>query len=212
MQPCHSRMTSLTILYHVTQFLRSIGMKMVMQDYQCSIRLLAAMQCILGAVGSFNHGLNTTLHFPYRSQLMSEYLFSRVIPRAELGWSQVERFARLDSYDQHQAVWQLFDLPPATGRTAPAFLFRHEWHGDLPAFYILSHSTPQDRAGLWSIQSKPYAPALLRCRGIDILIPEYFGGRDMCSLRAPFAFWPGLLRPARTFAICFEADLLGQLL
>lgn len=22
-------------------------------------------------------------------------------------------------------------------------------------------------------------PALLRCRGIDFLIPEYFGGRDM---------------------------------
>ena len=89
---------------------------------------------------------------------MSEYLFSRVIPRADLGWSQVEKFARLDSYGQHQAVWQLFDLPPATAKTGTAFLFRHEWHGDLPVFYILSHSAPQDRAGLWSIQSKPYAP------------------------------------------------------
>jgi CRISPR system Cascade subunit CasE len=118
------------------------------------------MQCILGAVGSFNHGLNTTLHFPSRSQPMAEYLFSRVIPRADLGWSQVERFARLDSYGQHQAVWQLFDLPPTPVRADPVFLFRHEWHGDLPAFYILSHSTPQDRAGLWSIQSKPYAPHL----------------------------------------------------
>src|SRR5215831_10307105 len=55
-------------------------------------------------------------------------------------------------------------------------------------------------------------PALLRCRGIDFLIPEYFGGRDMGCLRAPFAFWPGLLRPARTFAIRCEAHLLGQLL
>jgi CRISPR system Cascade subunit CasE len=91
---------------------------------------------------------------------MSEYLFSRVIPRADLSWSQVERLARLDSYGHHQAVWQLFDLPPVTARTGTAFLFRHEWQGDFPAFYILSRSTPQDRVGLWSIQSKPYAPQL----------------------------------------------------
>ena len=39
---------------------------------------------------------------------------SPVSSRADLGWSQVEKFARLDSYGQHQAVWQLFDLPPAT--------------------------------------------------------------------------------------------------
>lgn len=91
---------------------------------------------------------------------MSEYLFSRLTPRADLGWSQVERLARFDAYGQHQAMWQLFDLPPAAARTGIAFLFRHEWHGDLPAFYILSRSAPQDRAGLWSIQSKPYAPQL----------------------------------------------------
>ncbi len=91
---------------------------------------------------------------------MSEYLFSRVTPCVDLGWSQVEQFARLDSYGQHQAVWQLFVLPPAAARTGTAFLFRHEWHGDLPVFYILSRSVPQDRAGLWNIQSKPYAPQL----------------------------------------------------
>jgi CRISPR system Cascade subunit CasE len=91
---------------------------------------------------------------------MSEYLFSRVIPRADIGWSQVEKFARLDSYGQHQAVWQLFDLPSTTERTGTAFLFRHEWQGNLPAFYILSRTAPQDSVGLWSIQSKPYAPRL----------------------------------------------------
>jgi len=83
-----------------------------------------------------------------------------VIPRADLGWSQVEKFAGLDSYGQHQAVWQLFDLPPTMERTGTAFLFRHEWHGDFPTFYILSRSAPQDRTGLWDIQSKPYAPRL----------------------------------------------------
>ncbi len=91
---------------------------------------------------------------------MSEYLFSRVIPRDDLGWVQVEKFTRLDPYGQHQAVWQLFDLPPTTERTGTAFLFRHEWQGGLPAFYILSRSVPQDHAGLWKIQSKLYAPQL----------------------------------------------------
>jgi CRISPR system Cascade subunit CasE len=83
-----------------------------------------------------------------------------VIPREDLGWSQVEKFTRLDPYGQHQTVWQLFDLPLDAARTGTAFLFRHEWHGDLPMFYILSHRAPQDRVGLGSIQSKPYAPQL----------------------------------------------------
>jgi CRISPR system Cascade subunit CasE len=91
---------------------------------------------------------------------MSEYLFSRVIPREDLGWSQVEKFTRLDAYGQHQAVWQLFDLPADAVRTGTVFLFRHEWQGDLPAFYILSRNIPQDSAGLWNIQSKPYTPQL----------------------------------------------------
>ena len=49
---------------------------------------------------------------------MSEYLFSRLTPRVDLGFSQVEKFARLDPYGQHQAMWQLFDVPPATARTS----------------------------------------------------------------------------------------------
>jgi len=91
---------------------------------------------------------------------MSEYLFSRVIPREDLGWSQGEKFTRLDPYGQHQAVWQLFDLPADAATTGTAFLFRHEWQDDLPVFYILSRNTPQDRAGLWNIQSKSYTPQL----------------------------------------------------
>jgi CRISPR system Cascade subunit CasE len=91
---------------------------------------------------------------------MADYLFSRVVPRPDLGWSQVERLARLDSYGQHQAVWQFFDLPPDAAGRGGVFLFRQEWHNDLPAFYILSRHTPQDRTDLWKIQSKPYAPQL----------------------------------------------------
>jgi CRISPR system Cascade subunit CasE len=91
---------------------------------------------------------------------MSEYLLSRVTLRTDLRVSQIAQLARLDPYGQHQAVWQLFDAPPATARTSTPFLFRHEWQGDLPAFYVLSPSMPQDRADLWHIQSKPYAPQL----------------------------------------------------
>jgi CRISPR system Cascade subunit CasE len=91
---------------------------------------------------------------------MSDYLFSRVIPRPNLGWSQVERLAHLDSYGQHQAVWELFDLPLDTTGRGGVFLFRQEWQSNLPALYILSRHTPQDRTDLWKIQSKPYAPQL----------------------------------------------------
>jgi CRISPR system Cascade subunit CasE len=91
---------------------------------------------------------------------MADYLFSRVIPRQDLGWSQVERLARLDSYGQHQSVWELFDVPSDTGGRGGAFLFRQEWQSDLPAFYILSRHAPQDRTGLWAIESKRYAPQL----------------------------------------------------
>jgi CRISPR system Cascade subunit CasE len=91
---------------------------------------------------------------------MPEYLFSRVTPCADLGLSQMATLARLDPYGQHQAIWQLFDVLPATARTSIEFLFRHEWQGDLPTFYVLSHRVPHDRAGLWSVQSKPYTPKL----------------------------------------------------
>jgi CRISPR system Cascade subunit CasE len=91
---------------------------------------------------------------------MTEYRFSRLTPRADLGFSQIEKFAQLDPYGQHQAIWQLFDVSPAMARTRTAFLFRHEWQSDLPVFYTLSCSAPQDRTGLWNIQSKPYAPKL----------------------------------------------------
>src|SRR5687767_1386692 len=124
MQRCQSRTILRAALYHQTRFPVSIGMQMARPDYQCSTHSLGAIWCIHGAVGSFNHGLNITLRCLYRSQPMSEYLFSRVIPREDLGWSQVEKFTRLDPYGQHQAVWHLFDLPADTARTGTAFLFR----------------------------------------------------------------------------------------
>lgn len=91
---------------------------------------------------------------------MSDYVFSRVAPRPELRFSQLEQFTRLDPYGQHQAVWQLCELPLRQVHGPTAFLFRHEWHGDLPVLYVLSHNVPVDRLGLWHIQSKPYAPQL----------------------------------------------------
>lgn len=91
---------------------------------------------------------------------MSEYLLSRLTPRTDLSFSQIETFARLDAYGQHQAVWQLFDVPPTAARASAEFLFRQEWQGDLPVFYVLSRNAPQDRTGLWHIQAKPYAPQL----------------------------------------------------
>src|SRR5712664_1227490 len=122
-----------------TRVPNSTGMRMATRGWICSTRSLVAMRCILGAAGSLCRALSATLRCPHRSQTMPEYLFSRLTPRADLGFSQIEKFARLDPYGQHQAIWQLFDIP---------------------AFYALSCSAPQDRTGLWNIQSKPYAPRL----------------------------------------------------
>ena len=99
----------------------STGMRMATRGCVCSTRSLVAMRCILGAAGSLCPALSTTLRCPHRSQTMSEYLFSRLTPRADLGFSQIEKFARLDPYGQHQAVWQLFDVPPVRREHAPRF-------------------------------------------------------------------------------------------
>src|SRR5712691_1459364 len=60
------------------------------------------------------------------------------------------------------------------------------------------------------VKKMPKAPALLRCRCIDFSISEQFGGGDMRCLGGILAFRPGLFRPAGTFAIGLEVNLLSQ--
>jgi CRISPR system Cascade subunit CasE len=96
----------------------------------------------------------------HRSAALSDYFLSRVTPRADVHFSQLEAFTQLDPSGQQQTVWQLCEMPAPQEENAPALLFRRECYGDLPAFYVLSRRVPVDQAGLWQIESQPYAPQL----------------------------------------------------
>ena len=62
-----------------------------------------------------------------------------------------------DGYRLHQALWQIFQMPTATPRD---FLYRRLEAAHWPSFYVISARQPVDTQGVWSIQSKPYAPQL----------------------------------------------------
>ncbi len=85
-------------------------------------------------------------------------LFSKIELRRE-----AERLARAahdltrDGYRLHQALWQLFPAPPGTPRD---FLYRRLETAHGPSFYVLSAREPVDTWGVWTIQSKTYAPQL----------------------------------------------------
>jgi CRISPR system Cascade subunit CasE len=103
---------------------------------------------------------------------------SRVIPREGIDWRELVRLGGLDPYRQHQELCKLFDLLPKEQRDAKQatpFLFRAEriesagavgqaYPGlaGLPVFYVLSLQKPQDRSGLWRIDTpeQGYRPDL----------------------------------------------------
>jgi len=71
---------------------------------------------------------------------------------------QLQRWTRHgEAYRDHQLVWKLFDAEPAPRD----FLFRAERlpGGDL-VYYVVSSRAPHGSPGLFSVQTKPYAPAL----------------------------------------------------
>lgn len=66
----------------------------------------------------------------------------------------------LDPYEQHQTLWKLFNVAREERTDRAEFLFRTEQKDGLPLFYVLSKRQPQDRAGLWHVESKIYKPAI----------------------------------------------------
>jgi CRISPR system Cascade subunit CasE len=77
-------------------------------------------------------------------------------PRAaerETFWREVAH-----PYGAHQALWRLFGRGPDDKRE---FLYRAVECGARPAFLVLSASSPAvDGGGLWSIETRPFAPVL----------------------------------------------------
>lgn len=79
----------------------------------------------------------------------------------ELAWGS--------AYREHQLLWRLFDDDPDARRD---FLFRREDAAELPQYFVLSQRKPEDRRGLWRVETKAYQPRL------------YTGQRLGFSLRA----------------------------
>lgn len=83
--------------------------------------------------------------------------FSRAVLREDVDAAVLARFAPHDGYGVHQLVWRLFAASPEQKRD---FLFREESVSRRPTFYLVSARPPDDRDGLWTLQSKPYTPRL----------------------------------------------------
>jgi len=73
--------------------------------------------------------------------------------------SALNALARVNAkggYRLHQLVWDLFE----DGGGKRPFLYRYDrWQG-LPRLMVLSELEPEDKKGVWRIESKPFAPQL----------------------------------------------------
>lgn len=62
-----------------------------------------------------------------------------------------------NTYQIHHLLWSLFPDDPQRKRD---FLYRYEKSENLPTFYCVSERIPEDRGGVWQIESKRYEPVL----------------------------------------------------
>jgi len=60
-------------------------------------------------------------------------------------------------YSLHQEVWDLFADNPGRDRD---FIYRLDYSGKLPLVYTVSNRNPNDRKGIWHIESKEYMPII----------------------------------------------------
>jgi CRISPR system Cascade subunit CasE len=63
----------------------------------------------------------------------------------------------LNAYHAHSLIWDLFSEDPDQERD---FLFRQDMISGLPIFYTVSERPPNDRKGMWVVESKPYVPKI----------------------------------------------------
>ena len=62
-----------------------------------------------------------------------------------------------DGYKTHQALWSLFDDDPDAERD---FLFRRDDLFQGVRYFVVSQRQPNDKTGLWQIETKPYSPQI----------------------------------------------------
>lgn len=93
--------------------------------------------------------------------MMDSRWLSRITPIQEaFQYKDWGALGGLDPYRQHQLVWKMFALPPKARNALAPFLFRTEIHDHLPRFYVLSKVVPDDRSGMWRVESQEYRPQL----------------------------------------------------
>jgi CRISPR system Cascade subunit CasE len=82
-------------------------------------------------------------------------LISRVRLRPDAA-EEKEFWEHVDSaYHMHSLVWDLFADAPERKRD---FIYRQDVVHGLPAFFCVSERAPNDRNGIWIVETKPYAP------------------------------------------------------
>jgi len=84
-------------------------------------------------------------------------LISRIRLRPDAA-EKKEFWEAVDSaYHMHSLVWDLFADAPDRKRD---FIYRQDMVHGLPAFFCVSDRAPNDRKGIWLVESKPYAPVV----------------------------------------------------
>lgn len=71
------------------------------------------------------------------------------------------------AYKLHSLVWDLFTDGPERDRD---FIYRQDLVEGLPAFYCVSAREPNDRCGVWRIQTKPYTPMIKKDQRLSFML------------------------------------------
>jgi len=71
------------------------------------------------------------------------------------------------AYKLHSLVWDLFSDAPERSRD---FIYRQDLVEGLPAFYCVSAREPNDRHGVWGVETKPYAPVITKNQRLSFML------------------------------------------
>ncbi|MEI6842610.1 MAG: type I-E CRISPR-associated protein Cas6/Cse3/CasE [Methanomicrobiales archaeon] len=71
------------------------------------------------------------------------------------------------SYKLHSLVWDLFADDPGRNRD---FIYRQDLIRGLPAFYCVSERVPNDRHGVWQVETKTYSPVIKKDQMLSFML------------------------------------------
>ena len=71
------------------------------------------------------------------------------------------------AYKLHSLVWDLFADDPERNRD---FIYRQDLVDGLPAFYCVSARQPNDRHGVWHVETKPYSPVMKKDQKLAFML------------------------------------------